>query len=71
MTATNPRPLISCVCPTHGRGHLLDEAVESYRRQTLREPGTTELLLFNDCPEQPLVAPPDMPDVRVINLAEP
>ena len=25
---------ISCVCPTHGRAHVIGEAVESFRRQT-------------------------------------
>lgn len=65
--------LISCVCPTHGRGHLVNEAVESYRRQNfrIRHPGETELLILNDCPEQPLLAPAGMADVRVINLEEP
>ena len=56
---------ISCVCPTHGRAHVIGEAVESYLRQ---EPCgvETELLILNDCPEQPLVC--DAPGVRVCNV---
>ena len=56
---------ISCVCPTHGRAHVIGEAVESYLRQ---EPCgvETELLILNDCPEQPLEC--NAHGVRVINL---
>jgi len=55
---------ISCVCPTHGRAHIIGEAIESYLRQ---EPCgfETELVIVNDCEEQPLVC--DAPNVRVIN----
>jgi glycosyltransferase involved in cell wall biosynthesis len=61
--------MISCVCPTHGRGWLIGEAVESYLRQQPIPGVETELLLFNDCPEQPLQC--DAPGVRVVNLPEP
>lgn len=58
---------ISCVCPTHGRAHVIGEAVESFRRQTYG--GDMEMLILNDCPEQPLSC--DVPGVRIINLPEP
>lgn len=58
---------ISCVCPTHGRAHVIGEAVESFRRQTYG--GDMEMLILNDCPEQPLSC--DVPGVRIINLSEP
>jgi hypothetical protein len=61
-------PVISCVCPTHGRAWMIGEAIESYLRQ---EPCglTTELFILNDCPEQPLVC--DAPGVRIINTPAP
>lgn len=58
---------ITCVCPTHGRAHIIGEAVESFLRQTYR--GDKELLILNDCPEQPLEC--DAQGVRIINLPEP
>lgn len=65
----NDQPLISCFCVTHGRPHVLEEAIESYRRQTFK--GPTEMVILNDCPEQPLIEPDDAPGVRVINLPAP
>jgi glycosyltransferase involved in cell wall biosynthesis len=61
-------PKITCCCPTHGRAHILGEAVESFLRQ---EPCgfETELLILNDCPEQPLKCA--TPGVRVVNLEDP
>lgn len=58
-------PRITCACPTHGRAHIIGEAVESYLRQ---EPCgvETELLILNDCQEQPLEC--DAPGVRVLNV---
>lgn len=62
------KPVITCLCPTHGRAHLVEEAVESYLRQW--PCGVeTELLIVNDCPEQTLRC--DAPGVRIINLPEP
>ncbi len=58
---------ITCVCPTHGRAHVIGEAVESFLRQTYK--GEMEMLILNDCPEQPLEC--DAPGVRIINLPEP
>jgi hypothetical protein len=52
---------------THGRPWLLEEAVESFRRQRLAGL-TAELLILNDCPEQELVC--DVPGVRVVNLPD-
>jgi hypothetical protein len=60
-------PLISCLCPTFGRcgspwQHLLEEAVESFLRQTDVH---SELLVLNDHPAQEVVF--DHPRVRVVN----
>jgi glycosyltransferase involved in cell wall biosynthesis len=66
--ATSP-PLVSCICPTYGRPpdyqHLLEEAIESFLRQTYPH---KELIVLNDCREQELVC--DAPGVRVINISE-
>lgn len=60
------------LCPTMGRPplylHLLEEAVESFRRQIVPPDWTTELLICNDCPEQRLTC--TVPGVRVLNLPE-
>lgn len=60
--------IVSCLCPTYNRAphylHLLEEAVESFRRQD--RPAESELVILNDCPGQTLVC--HEPDVRVINL---
>lgn len=62
-------PLVSCICPTFnrppGHQHLLEEAIESFLRQTYPN---KELIVLNDCPEQELVC--DAPGVRVINASE-
>jgi glycosyltransferase involved in cell wall biosynthesis len=60
--------LISCLCPTFGRGgagwqHLLEEAVESFLRQT---DSHSELLVLNDDPRQELAF--EHPRVHVVNL---
>jgi hypothetical protein len=60
-------PLISCLCPTFGRcgsswQHLLEEAVESFLRQTDVH---SEMLILNDHPDQEVVF--DHPRVRVVN----
>jgi len=59
---------LSCVCPTHGRAHIVQEAVQSY---LLQEPCglETELLIFDDCPEQTVSC--NAPGVRCVNLPEP
>lgn len=60
--------MISCLCPTFGRGPselwLLEEAIESFLRQD--RPAESELMILNDCPGQILMS--DHPDVRVFNL---
>jgi glycosyltransferase involved in cell wall biosynthesis len=61
-------PMVSCICPTSGRPpvhqHLLEEAVESFLRQTYPN---KELIVLNDCPDQELFC--DAPGVRIINVA--
>lgn len=59
------RPTISCVCPTHGRAHFVNEALGSFVRQEIHG-FTAELLVYSDCPEQILEC--DLPNVRVINV---
>jgi glycosyltransferase involved in cell wall biosynthesis len=68
--AVRQRPLISCLCPTFGRcgspwQYLLEEAVESFLRQTDTR---SELLILNDHPAQEVVFP--HPRVRVVNLPQ-
>jgi glycosyltransferase involved in cell wall biosynthesis len=62
-------PMISCICGTYNRPpthqHLLEEAIESFLRQTYPH---KELVVLNDCPGQELVC--DAPGVRVVNLDE-
>ncbi len=62
-------PLVSCICPTYGRPpvyqHLLEEAIESFLRQTYPN---KELIVLNDCPGQELVC--DAPGVRVVNVSD-
>lgn len=62
---------ISCVCVTHGRHWVLNEAVECFIRQQFPYDNIpeTELLIVNDCPEQTLVT--DFPGIRIINLEKP
>jgi hypothetical protein len=57
-------PPISCICPTYGRPHLLEEAVYSFLRQDY--PGRKELVVLNDLDQQTLSF--DHPEVTVINL---
>jgi cellulose synthase/poly-beta-1,6-N-acetylglucosamine synthase-like glycosyltransferase len=67
--STADLPLVSCICPTYGRPpdyqHLLEEAIESFLRQTYPR---KELIVLNDCHEQELVC--EAPGVRVINAPE-
>ncbi len=57
----------AAACMTHGRGHLIGEAVESF----LRQDGGEDLQMFivNDCPEQPLTCA--HPRLSIVNLPEP
>src|SRR5215213_10017186 len=67
--STPDLPLVSCICPTYGRPpdyqHLLEEAIESFLRQTYPR---KELIVLNDCPAQELVC--NAPGVRVVNAPE-
>lgn len=62
-------PLVSCLCATYNRPrthqYLLEEAVESFLRQTYPN---KELVVLNDCAVQELVC--DAPGVRVVNVPE-
>lgn len=55
---------VSCLCLTYGRPHLLEEAVESFLRQSWD--GPKELVIVNDHPRQTLIY--DHPQVVIINL---
>ena len=57
-------PPVSCFCPTYGRVHLLEEAIESFLRQDY--PGERELIVLNDLDGQELVL--DHPLVRIVNV---
>jgi glycosyltransferase involved in cell wall biosynthesis len=54
---------VSCLCLTYGRPFLLEEAVESFLRQTWT--GPKELIILNDHPDQELVF--DHHEVVVVN----
>ena len=56
--------LVSCYCPTYGRVHCLEEAVECFLRQDYK--GPKELVILNDYSEQQLFF--DHPEVKVYNL---
>lgn len=55
---------VTCVCVTHGRPYLIEEALESWRRQTYG----SELLILNDCPEQTLTC--KLPGVIIYNTRD-
>ncbi len=55
---------ISCICPTFGRPHILEESIESFLRQDFE--GTKELIILNDDTNQELVF--EHPEVRIINM---
>ena len=62
-------PLVSCICSTYNRApthtYLLEEAIESFLRQTYPN---KELIVLNDCPGQELSCA--APGVRVINVPD-
>lgn len=56
---------ITCLCYTHGRAHIIGESVECFLRQ--ENCGVdNELLIVNDCPEQPLKF--SHPKVKILNI---
>ncbi|MBL9153545.1 MAG: glycosyltransferase family 2 protein [Verrucomicrobiales bacterium] len=56
-------PKVTCLCPTFGRAHLLEEAIHSFHLQDY--PGTKELIVLNDFSLQQFQY--EHPEVRVIN----
>jgi glycosyltransferase involved in cell wall biosynthesis len=56
----------SCLCLTYGRTDLLEEAVESFKRQ--RWDGPKELIIVNDHPGQELVYTDVANEVVIVNL---
>jgi glycosyltransferase involved in cell wall biosynthesis len=56
--------LVSCYCPTFGRVHCLEEAVESFLRQDYK--GPKELVILNDRHDQNLIF--DHPEVKIFNM---
>ena len=56
--------MFSCVCPTYCRPERLEEAIESFLRQTYA--GPKELVVLNDNPRVHYIF--DHPDVRIVNL---
>ncbi|HYG80052.1 MAG TPA: glycosyltransferase family A protein [Pyrinomonadaceae bacterium] len=57
---------VSCLCLTYGRPELLEEAVESFKRQ--RWDGPKELIVVNDHPEQELVCEDEGGEILIVNL---
>lgn len=55
--------MVSCVCITYGREHLIGEAIESFLRQDYS--GDKELIIVNDCSEQELEC--SYSDVFILN----
>jgi len=58
--------MISCKMITHGRVHLLEEALHSFLLQ--EDAQDTELIIVNDCPGQTLIF--EHPRVKIFNLNE-
>jgi glycosyltransferase involved in cell wall biosynthesis len=57
--------LISALCITYGKPHLLEESIESFLRQDYKN---KELIILNDLADQTLVF--DHPQVKVFNYKE-
>ena len=55
---------VSCLCLTYGRPELLEEAIESFKRQ--RWDGPKELVVVNDHPDQELSCTDD--EIVIVNL---
>ncbi|MBN8626216.1 MAG: glycosyltransferase family 2 protein [Planctomycetes bacterium] len=59
-------PGVSCMCLTYGRPAVLEEAIESFRRQDYA--GPKELIVLNDFDRQTLLC--DVPGVHVVNVSK-
>lgn len=59
-------PLVSCLCPTFGRPHVLREAIWCFLQQDY---ANKELIIVNDHPN-PITLDREYPGVRLINLPE-
>jgi GT2 family glycosyltransferase len=57
-------PPVSCICPTYGRVHLLEEAIYAFFQQDY--PGEKELIVLNDYDQQTLEF--NHPEVKVVNV---
>jgi glycosyltransferase involved in cell wall biosynthesis len=57
---------VSCICLTYGRTELLEEAVESFRRQLWD--GPKELVVVNDHPGQELICENGVGEILIVNL---
>lgn len=55
---------VSCLCLTYGRPELLEEAIESFKRQQWK--GPKELIVVNDHPDQEMLYPDN--EIVIINL---
>ena len=58
--------LVSCVCITYGRHHLLEEAIESFLRQDYNE--EKELIVVNDLVDSNLFF--SHPEIKIFNVHE-
>jgi glycosyltransferase involved in cell wall biosynthesis len=59
-------PPVSCICPTYGRPHLLEEAIQSFIDQDYA--GRKELIVLNDLDDQRLRF--DHPEVSIVNVSQ-
>jgi len=59
--------MISCICPTYNRRHLLEEAIQCFLDQTHND---AELIILNDTPGQTLCLDLDDERITLINMSE-
>jgi len=56
-------PPISCVCPTYGRVHMVEESIKCFLKQDYK--GKKQLVIFNNFPQQQLVF--KHPEIKIVN----